>query len=323
MDTWNTALAQHGYAILIAVVFLETIGLPVPAALALLIAGGAAARGVLHAPYVLSSALLAMLAGDTLMFLLGRYTGWWLLGLLCRISLNPETCILRSADSFYKRGRTLLVIAKFIPGINTMAPPLAGSMNMRLAQFLRLDSAGAALYVGSYFAVGFVFSGALEAVTRGYHAAGRVLGWVVILLVVGYLLIRAWLWIKGRAASAVPFASPDEAAREMDAGAFVYDVRSHGYFDAKAMRILGSRRLDPHALHQSETELPKERRVFVYCTCVRQATSARVARELQILLEGRDVRVTVIRGGLRAWAKAGLPVEPVPRDEVTALPVFE
>jgi membrane protein DedA with SNARE-associated domain/rhodanese-related sulfurtransferase len=323
MGTWNTALAQHGYSILIAVVFLETIGLPVPAALALLIAGGAAARGVLQIPYVLSSAFLAMLAGDTLMFLLGRYTGWWLLGVLCRISLNPETCILRSADSFYRRGRTLLVIAKFIPGINTMAPPLAGSMNMRLAQFLRLDSAGAALYIGSYFAVGFVFSDALEAVTRGYHAAGQVLGWVISALLAAYLLYRARLWMRARALSVVPLASPDEAAREMETGALVYDVRSHGYFDAKATRILGSRRLDPNALHQSETELPNDGRVFVYCTCVRQATSTRVARELQILLEGRDVEVTVIRGGLRAWTKAGLPVEAVPPGEMAALPAFE
>jgi len=69
----------------------------VPAALALMIAGGAAARGVLQAPNAFGAALLAMLAGDTLMFLLGRYTGWWLLGILCRISLNPESCILRSA----------------------------------------------------------------------------------------------------------------------------------------------------------------------------------------------------------------------------------
>ncbi len=236
--------------------------------------------------------------------------------------LNPETCILRSADSFYRRGRTLLVIAKFIPGINTMAPPLAGSMNMRLAQFLRLDSAGAALYIGSYFAVGFIFSGALEAVTRGYHAIGQVLGWMVIALLAAYLTFRAWVWARGRALSAVPLANPEEAAREMDAGALVYDVRSHGYFDAKATRIMGSRRLDPNALHQSETELPNEGRVFVYCTCVRQATSARVARELQSLLQGKDVRVTVIRGGLRAWTKAGLPVEPVPHDEMAALPIF-
>src|ERR1700736_2840927 len=192
MGALSAALAQHGYALLGVIVFLEAIGIPVPAALALLIAGGAAAQGMLQPQYVLIIALSAMLVGDTLMFLLGRYTGWWLLGLLCRISLNPEACILRSADSFYRRGRKLLVIAKFIPGINTMAPPLAGSMNMRLASFLRLDLAGAALYVGSYFGVGFVFSDALDTVTRGYDAAGRIVGWILVALIVGYLMFRAW-----------------------------------------------------------------------------------------------------------------------------------
>src|SRR6202041_1149442 len=185
MGSLNTALMQHGYVILAAIVLLEAIGIPVPAAVALLIAGGAVARGMLQAQYVLGIAVFAMLAGDTLMFFLGRYTGWWLLGILCRISLNPESCILRSADTFYRRGRTLLVIAKFIPGINTMAPPLAGSMSMRLAPFLRLDAAGALLYVGSYFGVGFVFSGALGALTRGYHAFGRVVGWAVVALILG------------------------------------------------------------------------------------------------------------------------------------------
>jgi membrane protein DedA with SNARE-associated domain/rhodanese-related sulfurtransferase len=322
MGTFNTALAQHGYSLLAAIVFLKAIGVPVPAAVALLIAGGALARGVLQAQYVLSIALFAMLAGDTLMFLLGRYTGWWLLGLLCRISLNPEACIFRSADSFYRRGRTLLVIAKFIPGINTMAPPLAGSMNMRLATFLRLDLAGAVLYVGSYLAAGFIFSGALEAVTRGYDAVGRIAGWAVIALVVAYLLFRAWLWVRGRSLSVVPFATPADAAREMAAGALVYDVRSHGYFDPKATRIQGSLRLDPNGLHQSDAQLPSDGIVFVYCTCVRQATSTRVARELQKMLQEKRVRITVIRGGLRAWVKAGLPVEDVPPGEVATLPAF-
>jgi membrane protein DedA with SNARE-associated domain/rhodanese-related sulfurtransferase len=323
MGSLNTALTQHGYAILAVVVFLEAIGVPVPAAVALLIAGGAVARGVLQAQYVIGVALLAMLAGDTLMFLLGRYTGWWLLGLLCRVSLNPEACILRSADSFYRRGRTLLVVAKFIPGINTMAPPLAGSMNMRPLTFLRLDLAGALLYAGSYLVAGFIFSDALDAVTRGYDSAGRIVGWIVLALVIGYILFRAWLWVKGRALSAVPFADPEEAAREQASGAPVYDVRSHGYFDPKATRIQGSRRLDPNALHRSGAQLPAEGMVLVYCTCVRQATSARVARELQKMLLGKTVRVTVIQGGLRAWVKAGLPVEEVPPEEVASLPVFD
>ena len=211
------------------------------------------------------------------MFLIGRYTGWWLLGLLCRISLNPESCILRSADSFYRRGRKLLLIAKFIPGINTMAPPLAGSMNMRFLQFIRLDLVGATLYIVGYFSVGFVFSGALEAVTRGYQAFGRVLGWAVIALIVGYIAWQCWRWTKERRLRTVPFAVVSDAAQAMTAGAHIYDVRSHGYLDRKAMRITGSRRLDPNALHQSNEAMPIGQVVFVYCTCVREATSVRVA----------------------------------------------
>src|SRR5450432_1202482 len=228
MDSWISNLAAHGFVILFAVVFLEAIGLPVPAALALLIAGAAAAGGALQVPYALFGAILAMLVGDTLMFLMGRYTGWWLLGLLCRISLNPESCILRSADSFYRRGRKLLLIAKFIPGINTMAPPLAGSMNMRFLQFIRLDLVGATLYIVAYFSVGFVFSGALEAITKGYQAFGRVMGWIVVALIVAYTAWQCWRWIKERRLRTVPFAVVSEAAHALTPGAYIYDVRNHG-----------------------------------------------------------------------------------------------
>src|SRR5207344_1553691 len=120
-------------------------------------------------------ALAVMVAGDTLMFLIGRYTGWWLLGVLCRLSLNPESCILRSADSFYKRGRTLLVVAKFVPGINTMAPPLAGLINMRWTQFVTLDASGAALYSGTYWSAGFLFSDAIGAITHTMQSFGLVM----------------------------------------------------------------------------------------------------------------------------------------------------
>jgi membrane protein DedA with SNARE-associated domain/rhodanese-related sulfurtransferase len=322
MDTWTSAIAQHGYVILSVLIFLEALGLPVPAALALLVAGAVAARGVLEPQYLVGVAALAMLAGDTLLFLLGRYTGWWLLGALCRMSLHPENCIQRSADSFYRHGRQLLVFAKFVPGINTIAPPLAGSMNMRLAQFLALDLAGAALYVGAFFALGFLFSNALGVMFHGYQAAGRILAGIVIALIAGYLLYQLWLWLKERALPGVRLADPTEAARELQSGAAIYDVRSHGYFDAKATRIRGSRRLDPHALRQPGTQLPGEPLIYLYCTCARQATSARVARELQKALAGTGVRVAVIRGGLRAWTRAGLPVEAVPTEDLAALPLF-
>jgi membrane protein DedA with SNARE-associated domain/rhodanese-related sulfurtransferase len=318
MESWISALAQHGYTILFAAVFLEAIGFPLPAAVALLLAGGASAHGSLQSSYALGGALMATVSGDMLMFLMGRYTGWFFLGLLCRISLNPESCILSSADSFLRRGRMLLVVSKFIPGINTMAPPLAGSMNMRPLQFFGLDLAGAALYIFSYFGVGYLFSNALGAITRGLQSFGRVAGWAVVALIAGYAAFVVWQWLKVRALRTVPFAVPSEAAHRITLGARIYDVRSHGYLDAKATRITGSRRLDPNTLTRFNEELPDGPMVYVYCTCAREATSVRVARELQ----NKGIRVSVIKGGLRAWKNAGLPVEGVPLEEMAALPSF-
>jgi membrane protein DedA with SNARE-associated domain/rhodanese-related sulfurtransferase len=320
MESVIAGLAEYGYWILFAAVFLETVGIPIPAALALLVAGGASARGSLQASHAFPGAVAAMFAGDTVMFLMGRYTGWWLLGLLCRLSLNPESCILRSADTFYKRGRIMLVFAKFVPGINSIAPPLAGSMNMRLSQFLRLDLAGVSLYAGGYFWVGYFFSGALSAITRGYHAFGRLVGWILLAAAVAYVGAQVRMWIKVRRLSAVPLVDPVEAARGMSAeNAVIYDVRSHGYYDPNATRIKGSRRLDPNALHHWEEGMPDEQKVYLYCTCIREATSSRVARDL---IE-KGVHVAVINGGLRKWKEAGLPMEAVPAEEISALPVFD
>jgi membrane protein DedA with SNARE-associated domain/rhodanese-related sulfurtransferase len=320
VESWIARLAEHGYLILFAVAFLETFGLPIPAALAVLVAGAASARGLLNPWWAAGGAFLCIATGDTLMFLMGRYTGWWLLSMLCRLSLNPESCILRSADAFYRRGRTLLVIAKFLPGINTMAPPLAGSMNMRFAQFLRLDALGALLYAGGYFTVGFLFSDALESITRGYRAFGRIMGWVVAVGVVVYIASRIWTYRKTRELRQAPFVEPAEAARELLAGtAIVYDVRSHGYYMPKAMRVEGSRRLDPNALNQVELDFPLDKQLYLYCTCFRDATSSEVAHTLR----KRGVPCSVIRGGLQAWKKAGLPLEPIPAEEVAVLPVFE
>jgi len=313
-------LSQHGYTILFAIVFLEAIGIPIPAALALLIAGGASARGSLHLSLAAASALLALIAGDTLMFLMGRWTGWWLLGLLCRLSLNPESCILRAADSFYRRGRTVLLFAKFVPGLNTLAPPLAGSMNMRLGQFFGFDFAGASLYVAAYLLVGFLFSDLLGSITRNYEMFSRTLSWLLIAAVAGYLGLQVWIWSKSRKFRSVALVSPEDASRAVSSdGAVIYDVRSHGYYDRKAVRVRGSTRLEPNALLHIEANFPPGKQIYLYCTCIREATSARVAHHLA----QKGVPVAVIKGGLRAWKKAGLPLEPVPVEEMTDLPVFD
>ena len=304
-------IASHGYSILCILVFIEAIGLPVPAALALLIAGA-----VLPA-VSLPAALAAVLLGDSLMFLVGRYTGWWLLTMLCRLSLNPEGCILGAADSFYKRGRWVLVFAKFVPGINTMAPPLAGSMNMRVWQFLAFDFMGASLYTSFFWGAGFLCANFLDRVTDVYKSFRSMMGWVVLTIFAGYLLYHAILWMKSRNLTPVARVSVAEVARRLESMA-IYDVRSHGYYEQGATRIPGSTRFEPNSLHQRTLVVPPGREVVLYCTCLREATSTRVARNFA----EQGIEASVIVGGFTAWKKAGLPLEPVPDEEMIELPMF-
>src|SRR6266700_5298188 len=176
MHDFLSLIAHHGYAVVFLVVLAEAVGLPVPAAIALLAAGAAVASGALRAPVLLLVAVIGMLIGDSLLFVLGRYMGWSLLGWLCKLSANPETCIMRSAESFYKRGKLTLVIGKFIPGVNTMAPPLAGSMRMHYGQFLRLDVMGATLYVLAYFTLGFLGRDFFKVIGNTFQTAGHAMG---------------------------------------------------------------------------------------------------------------------------------------------------
>ncbi|HTV79312.1 MAG TPA: rhodanese-like domain-containing protein [Steroidobacteraceae bacterium] len=313
-------LAQHEVLMLGLAIFIQAIGLPVPAAVALILAGTGCARGHLPTGAVLAVSLAAMLCADAVMYLLGRKTGWWLLGTLCRISLNPESCVVTSADTFHRRGRSLLVVSKFLPGINTMAPPLAGSMHLRWFSFLWLDAAGAMLYIGVYFAVGYLCSDAVAGVIHFYERFGHLTTALVLVLVTAYGLWLLWSTWKARGlGKLVPHAPARIVAQELASGdAVVFDVRSHGYFDPGAVHIPGSVRVDPNALRAHLQKLPKDRQIYLYCTCQRQATSVRVARELLKL----GLKVAVIEDGLRGWRAAGLELERVPPQDVAALPFF-
>jgi len=253
-------MARHGAGILFAICLVEALGLPVPAAVALLTAGALVALGKLALGTAIVAAVAAFLLGDIVYFLLGRYTGWWLLGILCRISTNPDSCILTSAEAFYRRGRMVLVFAKFIPGLNTMAPPLAGSMQMPAAQFLALDFAGALLYVGVYLGVGYAFRDLLSAILDTMGRAGHVMEAVLLCAFLGYVAYRLWLAWKFRVYRTVPRAE----LTEVDGP--VFDVRSHGYYDAGAQRILGSTRLEPNRLPETLVLLPESEKIYLYCT---------------------------------------------------------
>jgi membrane protein DedA with SNARE-associated domain len=270
MNDWLQEITRHGYLIIAGAVFAEAIGFPVPAALALVAGGAAAASKTLHFSTTLGLALLAILLGDTLLYLVGRYTGWGLLGFLCRISMNPETCILRSAESFYKRGKTTLIFAKFIPGVNTMAPPLAGSMRMRFLQFFRLDFIGASLYILAYSTLGFLSRDFLAALTRGFLQAQRLFEIILLIALAGFLAYRVSKYLAYRTYRVVPRIQVEELARRLaEEGtdkALLVDVRSHGYYDAGAARIQGSVRLEPNNLAEELKNFPPDRDIYLYCT---------------------------------------------------------
>jgi membrane protein DedA with SNARE-associated domain len=283
MNELFAVIAQHGYVVLAGVIFLMTVGVPLPGALALLTAGSAVAYGRMSALSAFSAAMLAFLAGDTLLFLLGRYTGWALLGFICRLSANPESCILRSAESFYRRGKRTLLIAKFVPALNVMAPPLAGSMKMRLAQFWRLDFVGAGLYTLAYGGAGFLFSGFLLQITHALASAGQGIRLALVFGIAVFVIYRVWRWRKLGTYTDAPRVPAEAVAHllhhgELDGASaasgttsdgaswLIVDVRSHGYYDEKALRIKGSVRLEPNHLAEELKRLPPRKEIYLYCT---------------------------------------------------------
>lgn len=256
MDLWT----EYGAAGLMAVCLLEALGLPLPAAVALLTAGGLAAVGRVGLGTIYGAATAAFLVGDLLYFWLGRRGGWWLLGTLCRLSTNPDSCVLTSAEAFHRRGRPVLLICKFIPGLNTMSPPLAGAMGMPLGEFLLWDIGGIVLYVGTYVGIGFLFQDLLTMILALVNRAGDALWVLVGASVAGVLAYRIWRAWRGPSLGEIPRVE----ARDVDGP--VFDVRGHGYYEPAAKRIAGSQRLDVDRLAETVAFLPEGEKIYLYCS---------------------------------------------------------
>jgi membrane protein DedA with SNARE-associated domain/rhodanese-related sulfurtransferase len=294
----------------------------------LLTAGAAAHHGSMNLAMVILCAAGGALCGDTLMYFGGRFTGWWLLAGLCRLSMNPDKCIFGSARSFYKRGPKTLLFAKFVPGLATVASPLAGSLNMKLRRFLMLDGCGVLLYVSAWTLTGFVFAPILRDIIRWVQGVAHVTGALlaaIVLLYIGWLVFSSLRDSRLSLVEKVQAKDLFERLRTAthDRLLIIADVRSHGYYDPGMQRIKNSIRVEPARLKEELVALREfmqpECEIYLYCSCAREATSVRVARMLAL----EDCSTKVIQGGMKAWIKAGGPLEAVPASDMEHLPKFE
>ena len=321
------SIAEHGYVVVGLVLFMAAAGLPLPTSIVLLWAGAAARHG-LRLEVVLPLAWGAAVLGDVLLFFGGRYTGWWLLAGMCRVSINPESCIFSSAEYFYRRGAKTLLFAKWVPGLASMAAPLAGSLNMRYWRFLRLDATGVAMYVTTWITLGYTFSGFIRQITGWVQRLGHAVLFVVVLLLTGYAISILVFSVKARKYNQIEKISADDLRQRLETLdpnrlVVIADVRSHNYYDPGMQRIKNSIRVEPTRLKEELLALREfmapECEIYLYCSCIRDTTSKRVAH----MLEQENCKTLVIEGGLKAWTKAGGALEMVPAADIQHLPKFD
>ena len=257
---------RHGIALLFLWVLAEQSAIPLPSVPLLLAAGALIHAGRLHVLPALLSCIAAALLADTIWFELGRRRGRHVLRLVCRLSLEPDSCVRQTENAFRKYGLKSLLVSKFIPGLNAVAAPLAGHFKNRYARFAAYDTAGALVWSGTYFALGYVFSGQLETVVAFASRIGSNL-----LLLIG-LLIGAWIGWKFLQRQrflrklAVARITPLELHQRLNAGEALMIVDLRGGLGGASPLIPGAVRISPEELSARGSEIPRDREIILFCS---------------------------------------------------------
>jgi membrane protein DedA with SNARE-associated domain/rhodanese-related sulfurtransferase len=303
-------LLTYGYLVLFVWVLIEQLGLPLPATPALLAAGALSAERQLNFGIAFLAVWMAALAADTSWFTFGRRYGHHVLHLLCRLSLEPTTCVRRTQESFGLRRGGMLLVAKFVPGLATLAAPVAAQNGMSFGSFLVLDGLGCALWCGTFLAAGGFFADALQHNPHLLAWAGRFSGALLLAAIVAILVGRV---LRRRAIErrlVEARLEPEELKRQLDAGEPVYivDLRHPLELVPEPFTLPGALHFAPDALARRHLEIPRDRDVVLYCTCPSEATAAKTAMTLHKL--GIE-RVRPLRGGYDEWKRLGFPLDEV------------
>ena len=258
-------LLRHGYPLLFAMVLAEQLGLPIPSTPFLLAMGALIGNGKYTWAGSLSLSLAAALAADGAWYGIGRKRGASVLKLLCRISLEPDSCVSSTRAWFKKLGGWALVIAKFVPGLSTVAPPVAGLSKMPWWKFLGADGLGGLLWAGVFLELGHVFREQLEDV--GAYAA-RLGGRLIVVLIGAAALWIGWKYYQRRKfmkSLRVARIQPEELKLQLS-DVVILDLRTAEEYAAEGAKIPGAIWIDRKEIEVRHEEIPRDRDVILYCT---------------------------------------------------------
>lgn len=312
MQALMSLLAEHGLLIVFLVTLAARAGVPVPAAPLLVMAGGLAAgpAGSATPPWwwALGLAIVANVAGDALWFAAGRRYGHRVMGLLCRLSLSPDSCVRQSETMMTRWGGSALVAAKFVPGVSVVAAPMAGALGMSVPRFVAYDIVAGAIWSGLFLGLGAAFSQQVDAVLAALADAGMAAGLLLLAVVAGFAGWRWWRRRRFLQSLAMQRISVDELRQLMqapDAAPVLIDVRSGTAGQLDPRRIPGARPVALPDIVAHAAGLPRDAHIVLYCNCPNEASAALAAQRLA----GQGfTRVRPLAGGLEAWAAAGHPV---------------
>lgn len=295
------------------VVFLNVLaqqsGLPVPAVPTLLLAGSLALSGGQLAA-MLAAAILASVIADALWYLAGRAFGYRVLAGLCRLSINPGSCVSQTEARFVRWGVGSLVIAKFVPGFSTVAPPIAGALRMGLPGFVLAAAAGAALWAGLALGAGWLLrdevQSAIALLDRNVGSALIVVGGVAAI----WLGWKLWQKYRFRQLAAVPHITPGELLDALDTShpPLVLDLRGHSMV-AETGPIPGATIAEHDRLFDAVGAWPKQRPIVTLCACPEDAGAIQAAHRL---LKAGYLSVRPLQGGYAAWQAATNPSQEEP-----------
>ncbi len=268
MDEIFQYLRQHGLVVLFVAVLGEQLGLPLPAAPVLLAVGALAGDGYFSAAAAVALAGLASLLSDSVWYGLGRVKGASILNLLCRISLEPESCVSTTKSWFSRLGASSLLIAKFVPGLSTAAPPMAGATGMPLWKFVLFDGAGGVIWAGAFILLGIVFRHQVTLVLEWAAHFGGMAAAVLFLIVAAYVGGKFWQRRRFILSLRAARITPEEVVERLAAGepVTIVDLRHSMELGDDGLALPGAIWMERKELDSRYTEIPPDRDIILYCS---------------------------------------------------------